>query len=448
MKLNDLHQNTSADVDLQHLWMPFTNNRQYKGTPRLLKSAKGMYFTTSDDRQVLDSSAGLWCVNAGHCRDEIVQAVQQGVANLDFAPPFQMGHVPEFQAATALAEITPAGMDRIFYTNSGSEGVDTALKMALAFHRANGQGQRTRFIGRERAYHGVGFGGISVGGMVANRKAFSGQMLPSVDHMPATYSLKDMAYSKGQPTWGAHLADELERIAALHDPSTIAAVIVEPMSGSAGALIPPVGYLQRLREICDKHGFILIFDEVITGFGRLGAPFASQALGVTPDLIVCAKGITNGTIPMGAVIAKRHVYDTITNAGAAGSIDFFHGYTYSGHPVASVASIATLALYKREGLFERAAQLAPYFEQAIHSLKGEEKIIDIRNLGLVGAVEMASRPGAPGARGFEVHLECYKRGLLVRVTGDIIVFSPPLIVEKAQIDQIFSTIADVIKTIA
>ncbi len=452
MKLNDplapVETTTHAALDLQHLWMPFTNNRQFKSAPRMLKAAKGMYFTSSDNRQILDSSAGLWCVNAGHCHPEIVSAVQEAVATLDYAPPFQMGHPQEFEAASALAAIAPAGMDRVFYTNSGSEAVDSALKMALAYHRARGEGQRTRFIGREKGYHGVGFGGISVGGLPANRKTFSGQMLPATDHLPHTHSLKDMAFTKGQPTWGAHLADELERIALLHDPSTIAAVIVEPMQGSAGAIIPPQGYLKRLREICTKHGFVLIFDEVITGFGRLGTAFAAQAFNVMPDLIACAKGLSNGTVPMGAVLCQRSIHDTIINAAAPGSIEFFHGYTYSGHPLAAAASIATLGVYAKEGLFQRSGELAPYFEAAVHSLRGDSKIIDIRNLGMVAAIEMAPREGAPGARGFEAHVECFKRGLLVRASGDILAFSPPLIVEKQQIDQMFSTVAEVLRTIA
>ncbi|TDV34687.1 beta-alanine--pyruvate transaminase [Paraburkholderia caballeronis] len=432
--------------DLSAFWMPFTANRQFKSAPRLLVSAKGMYYTSHDGRRILDGTAGLWCVNAGHCRDEIVAAVQAQAAEMDFAPTFQMGHPKAFEAATKIAKHTPGDLKHIFFTNSGSEAVDTALKIALAYHRARGEGQRTRLIGRERGYHGVGFGGISVGGIAPNRKAFSGQLLPSVDHLPHTLNLRETAFSKGQPAWGAHLADELERLVTLHDASTIAAVIVEPVAGSTGVLIPPQGYLQRLREICDRHGILLIFDEVITGWGRLGAPFAANYFGVTPDLLTMAKGTNNAAAPLGAVAASRRVHDTIVDGAPAG-IELFHGYTYSAHPIAVAAACATIDLYEREGLFERAAQMAPLFEEAIHKLRGERHVIDVRNLGLVGGVELQSREGAPGARAYEVFVRCYQKGVLTRYTGDILAFSPPLIVDEAQLGEIFSTVAQVLKEV-
>ncbi|WP_028228738.1 aspartate aminotransferase family protein [Paraburkholderia ferrariae] len=433
--------------DLSSFWMPFTANRQFKTAPRLLESAKGMYYRTTDGREVLDGSAGLWCVNAGHARDEIVAAITQQAATLDFAPTFQMGHPLAFEAAARVAELMPAGLDRIFFTNSGSESVDTALKIALAYHRARGEGQRTKLIGRERGYHGVGFGGISVGGIVSNRKAFSGQLLPAIDHLPHTHNLEHNAFTKGQPAWGAHLADELERIVALHDASTIAAVIVEPVAGSTGVLIPPQGYLQRLREICTKHGILLIFDEVITGFGRLGKATASEYFGVTPDLITMAKAINNAAVPMGGVAASRTIHDTVVNSGAPGAIELFHGYTYSAHPLAAAACVATLDLYRREGLFERAASLAPKFEAAAHGLRDAKHVKDIRNLGLVAGVELESRDGAPGARAYEVFLKCFEAGVLVRFTGDILAFSPPLIVKEEEIERLFGTVRDVLATV-
>jgi beta-alanine--pyruvate transaminase len=430
--------------DMSAFWMPFTANRQFKSAPRLLSSAKGMYYTSHDGRRILDGTAGLWCVNAGHCRDEIVAAVQAQAAEMDFAPTFQMGHPKAFEAATKIARHTPGDLKHIFFVNSGSEAVDTALKIALAYHRSRGEGQRTRFIGRERGYHGVGFGGISVGGIAPNRKAFSGALLPSIDHLPHTLNIKDAAYSKGQPAWGAHLADELERIVALHDASTVAAVIVEPVAGSTGVLIPPQGYLQRLREICDKHGILLIFDEVITGWGRLGAPFAAQYFGVTPDLLTMAKGTNNAAAPMGAVAASGQIHDSIVN-GAPGGIELFHGYTYSGHPIAAAAACATIDLYEREQLFDRAARMAPLFERAIHKLRGERHVIDVRNLGLVGGVELAPRDGAPGARAYDVFVRSFQKGVLTRYTGDILAFSPPLIIEEEQIDEIFATVAEVLR---
>ncbi|MEM5331600.1 aspartate aminotransferase family protein [Paraburkholderia sp. JHI2823] len=434
--------------DLSNFWMPFTANRQFKAAPRLFKSAKGMYYTTVDDRPVLDATAGLWCVNAGHGRSEITEAVAQQLATMDYAPTFQMGHPLAFEAATKVAEFMPAGLDRIFFTNSGSESVDTALKIALAYHRARGEGQRTRFIGRERGYHGVGFGGISVGGILANRKTFSGNLMPHVDHLPHTLNISEAAFTRGQPTWGTHLADELERLVALHDASTIAAVIVEPLAGSTGVLVPPKGYLERLREVCTKHGILLIFDEVITGFGRLGAPTASEYFGVTPDILTMAKAINNAAVPMGAVAASRLVHDAVVNAGAENVIEFFHGYTYTAHPAAAAAAIATFDIYKRDRLFDRARELSGVFEDAAHELRASPHVKDIRNLGLVAGIELESRPGAVGARAYEVFLKCFEAGVLVRYTGDILAFSPPLIIDEEKIIQVFSTVRDALRSVA
>ncbi|MEC3769383.1 MULTISPECIES: aspartate aminotransferase family protein [Cupriavidus] len=433
--------------DLDALWMPFTANRQYKAAPRLLASASGMYYTTHDGRQILDGCAGLWCVAAGHCRKEIAEAVARQAATLDYAPPFQMGHPLSFEAATKLAAIMPQGLDRIFFTNSGSEAVDTALKIALAYHRARGEGQRTRFIGRERGYHGVGFGGMAVGGIGPNRKAFSANLMPGTDHLPATFNLAEAAFSKGQPQWGAHLADDLERILALHDPANVAAVIVEPLAGSAGVLVPPVGYLEKLREITSRHGILLIFDEVITAFGRLGAATAAERFNVTPDLITMAKAINNAAVPMGAVAVRREVHDAVVNSAAPGTIELLHGYTYSGHPVAAAAAIATLDLYQRENLFGRAAELAPVFEAAAHGVRGAPHVKDIRNYGLVAGIELESRPGQPGARAYEAFLKCLELGVLVRYTGDILAFSPPLIISEAQIGEMFDTVKQALQDI-
>jgi len=435
------------DYSLDSLWMPFTANRQFKAAPRMFVAAKGMHFTTDDDRQVLDGTSGLWCVNAGHCRPRIVDAIKRQLDTLDYCPAFQMGHPTEFRVADLLRDLAPGDLNHVFFANSGSEAVDTALKIALAYQRVRGEGQRTVLIGRERGYHGVGFGGISVGGIPANRKAY-GSMLPRVDHMPHTHNLEKNAFSRGQPIWGAHLADELEsRIIALHDASNIAAVIVEPAAGSTGVLIPPVGYLQRLREICDKYGLLLIFDEVITGFGRTGHAFAAETFGVIPDMITFAKGVTNATIPLSGVIVRPAIHDAIVNNAPPGMVELFHGYTYSGHPVATAAAEATLGLYHEEKLFERSRELAPYFENAVHALKGSRHVIDIRNYGMMAGIELEPRPGKPGARAFEVFLQCFEKGVLVRVTGDIIALSPPLIIEKAQIDQLADTIAGVLKTI-
>jgi beta-alanine--pyruvate transaminase len=430
-------------AELEAFWMPFTANRQFKANPRLLARAEGMHYWTADGRQILDGAAGLWCVNAGHGRKEIAEAVSRQIATMEYAPPFQMGHEGAFELANAVVGLLPKGLDHVFFTNSGSESVDTALKIALAYHRARGEGARTRLIGRERGYHGVGFGGISVGGMVNNRKFF-GAMLPGVDHLPHTHDLAHNAYTRGEPQWGAHLADELERIVALHDASNIAAVIVEPVAGSTGVLIPPKGYLQRLRDICTRHGILLIFDEVITGFGRLGAPFAAGYFGVQPDIITMAKGLTNGAIPMGAVAARKEVYDTFMQ-GPDNAIELFHGYTYSAHPVACAAGIATQQIYKRDGLLTRAAEMSAYWTDAVHSLKGLPHVIDLRNLGLIAAIEVEAIPGKPGARGFDIFLRAFEKGLLVRVTGDIVALSPPLIIERSHVDELFEKLAAVLR---
>jgi beta-alanine--pyruvate transaminase len=424
-------------------WMPFTANRQFKKSPRLLARSQGMHFWTPEGREILDGVAGLWCVNAGHARPKIVQAIAEQAAELDFAPSFQMGHPKAFELAEQLVKLTPQGLNKVFYTNSGSESVDTALKMAIAYQRARGEGSRTRLIGRERGYHGVNFGGISVGGIVANRKMF-GTLLAGVDHIRHTHDPARNAFSVGLPQHGAELADDLERLVALHDASTIAAVIVEPVAGSTGVLLPPKGYLQRLREICDRHGILLIFDEVITGFGRTGQPFAAQTFGVTPDLMTVAKGLTNGCVPMGAVFASDKIHDAFMS-GPEHLIEFFHGYTYSAHPLACAAALATLETYADEGLLTRAAQLEGYFADALHSLKGLPNVIDIRNIGLVGGVELAPLPGDPAKRAFNVFLDCWEHGLLVRTTGDIVALSPPLIIEKPQIDRIVDVLGAAIK---
>jgi beta-alanine--pyruvate transaminase len=426
-------------------WMPFTNNRAFKANPRLLASARDMHYFTPDGRAILDGTSGLWCVNAGHARPKIVEAIQKQAATLDFAPTFQLGHPLAFEFADEIAKIFPKGMDRVFFANSGSEAVDSALKIALAYQRAIGQGTRTRLIGREKGYHGVGFGGISVGGIGNNRRVFP--LLPGVDHLPHTFNIAEQAFTRGQPDKGAHLADALESIVALHGAETIAAVIVEPVAGSIGVMVPPKGYLERLREITARHGILLIFDEVITAFGRLGEPTGAQYFGVTPDIITCAKGITNAAVPMGAAIASRKIYDGIVENAAPG-IELFHGYTYSGHPLAAAAGLATLGVYREEGLFERARALAPYWEERAHALRRAPHVIDIRNIGLMAAVELRSRDGAPGARAMEVFHRAFDEGVLVRVTADTIALSPPLIVDKAQIDQMFDKIGALLKSIS
>lgn len=435
-----------ARGDLEAFWMPFTANRQFKSKPRILAKASGMHYWTADGRQLLDGVAGLWCVNAGHGRKEISQAVAAQLETMDYAPPFQMGHPAAFALANAVVKIAPAGLDHVFFTNSGSEAVDTALKIALAYHRVRGEATRTKLIGRERGYHGVGFGGISVGGISPNRKMWSASLLPGVDHLPHTHDLAKNAFSRGAPEHGANLAEELERLVALHDASTIAAVIVEPIAGSAGVLIPPQGYLKRLREICDRHGIVLIFDEVITAFGRTGAPFAAQEFGVTPDIITTAKGLTNGCVPMGAVLVKKGIYEAFMQ-GPEGAIELFHGYTYSAHPTACAAGLATLAIYEREGLLTRAKTLARYWEDAAHALRGLPHVIDIRNYGLILGLELESIPGKVGARAFEVYTKCFERGVLIRQTGDILALSPPLIIERPQIDQIFATLREVLQAL-
>jgi beta-alanine--pyruvate transaminase len=435
---------TTMPAELEAFWMPFTANRQFKAKPRLLAKAEGMYYWSDDGRKILDGTAGLWCVNAGHARREIAEAVHRQLQTLDYAPVFQMGHPAAFELANRLTRLTP-GLDHVFFTNSGSESVDTALKIALAYHRTRGEAHRQRLIGRERAYHGVGLGGTAVGGMVNNRKAF-GMLLAGVDHLPHTHDLQRNAFSRGLPKHGVELADALERLVALHDASTIAAVIVEPISGSAGVLLPPVGYLKRLREICDRHGILLIFDEVITGFGRLGAPFASQEFQVMPDMITTAKGLTNGCAPMGAVFVRKSIYDAFMQ-GPENAIELFHGYTYSSHPVACAAALATLYIYQHEGLLTRAKELSDAWESAAHALKGAPHVIDVRTYGLIAGIELAAVQGRAMTRAFELFLKCFERGLLTRVTGDVLALSPPLIIEKGQIDEIFSTIADVLKTI-
>ena len=431
-------------MNLGSYWMPFTANRQFKKAPRLLASAEGVYYQDVDGNRVLDGTAGLWCVNAGHGRKEIAQAVERQLMTLDFAPSFQMGHPVAFEFAEKLAEIAPGEdgkkLDKIFYTGSGSESVDTALKIAIAYQRAIGQGTRTRVIGRERGYHGVGFGGISVGGLVNNRRVFP--QLPGTDHLRHTHDIARNAFTKGGlPAHGAELADDLERLVGLHGAETIAAVIVEPVAGSTGVLLPPDGYLKRLKEIADKHGILVIFDEVISGFGRLGSAFAVDHFGVTPDIITTAKGLTNGVVPMGAVFTTSKVHDALMH-GPEAAIELFHGYTYSGHPVACAAGLATLEIYRKEGLLTRAAELSSHWEEAIHGLKGRKNVIDIRTIGLVAGVELAVRDGAVGARAYDVFVDCFKKGLLIRVTGDIIALSPPLTIEKKQIDDLVSTLSE------
>ncbi len=437
-------QPPTTGPSLDAYWMPFTANRQFKSQPRLLTKAAGMYYETSDGRRILDGVAGLWCVNAGHGREEITQAVARQLETMDYAPPFQMGHPAAFELANGLVRIAPAGLDHVFFTNSGSEAVDTALKIALAYHRAKGDGARVRLLGRERGYHGVGFGGISVGGMVANRKAWPASMIPGVDHLRHTHDLARNAFSRGLPAHGAELADDLERLVALHDASTIAAVIVEPIAGSTGVILPPQGYLKRLREICDRHGLLLIFDEVITGFGRTGSAFAAQEFGVTPDMITCAKGLTNGSVPMGAVLVSKKIYDAFMQ-GPPGAIELFHGYTYSAHPIACAAGLASLGVYERESLLTRAKQTAAVFEEAVHSLKGRPHVIDVRNYGLVAGIELEPIAGSPGARAFGVYLECFERGLLIRTTGDVIALSPPLIIEPNHIDELIGILSGALR---
>ena len=424
-------------------FMPFSMNRHFKKAPRLIARAEGIHYYTPDGQKLIDGTSGLWCVNAGHCREKIVKAVQAQVATLDFAPTFQMGHPLAFEFAERVAQLAPGDLKRVFFTNSGSESVDTALKLALAYHRARGEGHRVRLIGRERGYHGVNFGGTAVGGIVGNRKIF-GALVAGVDHIRHTHDLERNAFSRGQPKHGAELADDLERLCELHDPSSIAAVIVEPVACSAGVLVPPVGYLERLRAICDKHGILLIFDEVITAWGRLGKPFGSQHFGVMPDLITTAKGITNGTVPMGAVLMREGIYQAFMS-GPEKAIEMPHGYTYSAHPLACAAGLATLQVYEEEGLLTRAAELWPYWEAQAHALRGLPHVVDIRNIGLIAAIELAPRAGAPGARALEAHVAAFERGAYIRAAGDIIALAPPLIIGKDGIDQLFAIVREVLQ---
>jgi beta-alanine--pyruvate transaminase len=438
---------TQTPNDLSAWWMPFTPNRSFKRRPRLIARAKDMHFFTPDGRAILDGTAGLWCCNAGHGRDPIVSAIQAQAADLDFSPAFQFGHPKAFALAARIAQLAPGDLDHVFFCNSGSEAVDTALKIALAYWNVSGQGQRTRLIGRERGYNGVGFGGISVGGIVTNRKFF-GSALAGVDHLPHTYNRAEQAFTKGEPEWGAHLADELERIVALHDASTIAAVIVEPMAGSTGVLPPPKGYLQRLRQICDRHGLLLIFDEVITGFGRLGTAFAAERYGVVPDMITFAKGVNSGTVPMGGVIVRKHIHDAFMK-GPEHAIELFHGYTYSAHPLACAAGLATLDVYRDENLFQRARELEPIWADTVMSLKNLPNVADIRTIGLAAAVDLASRPDAFGQRAYEAMEHAYHDiGAMIRITGDTIALSPPLIVTEGQIGEIVEKAGQAIRTVA
>jgi len=431
--------------DLDAYWMGFTPNRAFKKKPRLFVAAEGMYYTTDDGRKVMDGISGLWCCNAGHKRPRIVKAIQQQVEELDYSPGFQMGHPKAFELANRLKSIMPGELDHVFFTNSGSESVETALKIAIAYHRARGEGQRTRLIGREKGYHGVNFGGMSVGGMPANRKMF-GSLVAGIDHLRHTHGLKENLFTKGQPEYGAYLADDLERLCELHDPSTIAAVIVEPIAGSAGVIMPPKGYLERLREITKKHGILLIWDEVITGFGRMGTPFAANYFGIEPDITCTAKAIANGVIPMGAVFASNKVYDAFMQ-GPEELIELFHGYTYSANPMACAAALATLDTYEEDGLFTRGTELWDYWQDAVHSLAGLPHVIDVRNMGFIGAVELQSIPGQVTKRATEAFLKAYDKGLLIRTTGDIIAFSPPLIIKKSEIDFMFQTMREVLQTI-
>ena len=431
---------SQENLNLDNYWLPFTPNKKFKANPRLLTSAKGMYYKSDDGREVLDGIAGLWCTNAGHCHPKIVAAVQNQAAELDYATAFNMSHPKAFELAEKVSSLTPKGLDRIFYGNSGSEAVETAMKVALAYHASKGDGQKTKFVGREKGYHGVNFGGVSVGGLTPNRKSF-GPLLPGIDHMPHTWDTEHMAFSKGQPEWGLHLADELEKILILQDPSTVAAVIIEPVTGSGGVIVPPVGYLERIREICTKHNVLLIFDEVITGFGRLGCCFAANRFEVRPDMITMAKGLTSAMIPMSAVAFDNSIYDQLME-GPEAMIELFHGYTYSGHPVACAAGIAALDVYEEEGLFDRAKEMEPHFQEAIHSLKGLNQVIDIRNIGLMGAIHFGS-DGLPATEfAAKVFQHCYDNNVLVRYSGEFLVLSPSLIVEKEHLDRI----ADALKT--
>jgi beta-alanine--pyruvate transaminase len=437
---------SDAALDLEALWLPFTHNRLFKRDPRIVVEAAGMHYTTADGRRIVDGLSGLWCCNAGHRHPRIVDAVVRQLGRLDYSPPFQTMHDKGFELATALAALAPAGLDHVFFANSGSEAVDTALKIAIACHRARGEATRFRLIGRAKGYHGVGFGGISVGGMLANRKAYASALLPGVDHLPHTHDLEHMAFSRGMPSWGAHLADELEAIVQLHDASTIAAVIVEPMQGSAGVIVPPVGYLQRLRDICTRHGILLIFDEVITGFGRLGHFFAAERFDVTPDIITFAKGVNSGMVPLGGAIVRKDIHDAFMQ-GPEHLVELFHGYTYSGHPLACAAGLAALEVYRDEHLMARARALEPVLEAAVHSLRDEPHVIDIRNLGLAAAIELAPRPGEPSKRAMEVFHWCFDHGAMVRYTSDIIAIGPALIAQESDIEEIVELIRGALRVV-
>jgi beta-alanine--pyruvate transaminase len=436
---------SSKRNSLDAFWMPFTSNRQFKDAPRLVARADGMYFETEDGRKVMDAVAGLWCVNAGHNCRPIVEAIKRQAEELDYASCFQMGHTAPFGLADRLAAMMPEGLDHVFFTNSGSESADTALKIALGYHSVRGDARRIRMVGREKGYHGVGFGGMSVGGIGANRKFF-GPMLPGVDHLPHTHNLKENAFSRGLPEWGAHLADDLQRIVDLHDASTIACVIVEPFAGGGGVFLPPKGYLKRLREICDHHGILLIFDEVITAFGRFGAASAAEVFGVTPDIMTTAKALTNGSVPMGAVFVRREIYEAFMTGDPA-MIEFCHGYTYSAHPLACAAANASMDVYLEQNLFGRVRELAPYWENALHDLAEESGVVDVRNFGLLGAIELDNSKGTGGRRAYEVYLHCWRAGVCVRYTANNIVLTPPLIVSKDEIDVIREAVREGIRAI-
>jgi beta-alanine--pyruvate transaminase len=440
---------TTHAINMDHQWLPFTGNRQFRTDPRVVVAAEGLNFTTHDGQKILDGISSLWCVTAGHNRKPINEAIKKQLDTLDYATAFQVSNDQAFQAATMIAELAPGDLNKVLFCSSGSEAADTSLKVALAYHRARGEGHRNLFIGREKGYHGVNFGGMSVGGLPANRKVYGAQLLPRVDHMRFIHDPVDNAYIHNQePVWKEDPLLELEnRILALHDPSNVAAIIVEPVAGSAGWYLPPQGYLKRLREICDKHGILLIFDEVISGLGRMGTNFAADYYGVVPDMLNFAKGVTNGVIPLGGVICRDFLYEGLMNSGAPEHvIEFFHGYTYSGHPVACAAAVATLSLFKEEALFARAATMAPVLGDAMHAaFKGLPHVIGIRTLGLAGAVELAPMAGAPGKRAFNIFLDCYHHGVLVRAAGDNLVLCPAFTVEKAQIEQMVGTLADSIR---
>lgn len=435
----------AALPNLEPYWMPFTHNRYFKQHPRIVTGAEGVYLYTADGRRVIDGLAGLWCCHAGHCHPRIVAAIREQAGALDYAAAFQLGHPKVFELAERVAGMAPGALDHVFFTNSGSEAVETAMKIALAWHRLRGEGQRTRFIGKEKAYHGMGFGGVALGGMTPNRKPFA-LTLPGVDHLPHTHDPRHMGFSRGQPEWGAHLADDLERIVTLHDPSNIAAVFVEPMQGSVGVIVPPVGYLERLREICDRHGLLLVFDEVITGFGRLGHNFAADRFGVVPDMITFAKGVTNGAVPMGGVLVRKDIYETFMT-GPEHAIELFHGYTYSGHPLAAAAGLATLDVYAEEDLFARVRALEPVLEDAVHSLKGLPRVTDIRNIGLAAAVDLEPIPGQPMLRAMQAFLHCWENGVFVRLAGDSLVVAPPFIIGEPELTRIVDTMAAAIRAL-